>query len=167
MSRDGVHKIEGAFRIPLNAKGARPSARERTWMRLPARTAITSRPEGVGIHRPQASAHTPFDESYHALWALRDPVVLTDAAKRPPVNLLARVEAQEAQEIRQEEVGRFRFTRCAPHFRERLGIGAPHSLPAMKGESDNKVSASSIMKSTRPKLWRCACHAQPSNRRST
>lgn len=49
--------------------------------------------ERTGVPVPSWRTYTLFDESYHATWALTTPVALTDAARRPPVNLLARVEA--------------------------------------------------------------------------
>lgn len=49
--------------------------------------------EKYDLPAPSWRASTFFTDSYHAVWALRDPVCLTDAARRPPVNLLARVEA--------------------------------------------------------------------------
>lgn len=48
--------------------------------------------EKYDLPAPTWRASTLFADSYHAVWALRDPVCLTDAAHRPPVNLLARVE---------------------------------------------------------------------------
>ena len=47
----------------------------------------------AGIPAPSWRTYTLLDSSYHAVWALRDPVCLTDASRRAPVNLLARVEA--------------------------------------------------------------------------
>lgn len=49
--------------------------------------------EKHNLPAPSWRTYTHFDDSYHAVWALTDPVILTDAARRPPVNLLARVEA--------------------------------------------------------------------------
>ena len=47
----------------------------------------------AGIPAPSWRTYTLLDSSYHAVWALRDPVCLTDASSRALVNLLARAEA--------------------------------------------------------------------------
>lgn len=49
--------------------------------------------EARGLPIPSWRIANLFTDHYHAVWALQAPVVLTDAARRPPINLLARIEA--------------------------------------------------------------------------
>lgn len=46
----------------------------------------------LGLPHPSYVALNPHNTTGHIVYALKDPVCLTDAARRPPVNLLARVE---------------------------------------------------------------------------
>ena len=46
----------------------------------------------LGLPEPSWIAVNPATTSGHIVYALKDPVPLTDAARRPPVNLLARIE---------------------------------------------------------------------------
>jgi len=46
----------------------------------------------AGLPEPSYVALNPHTTTGHIVYALKDPVCLTDAARRPPVNLLARVE---------------------------------------------------------------------------
>ena len=48
--------------------------------------------DNVGLPHPSYVALNPHTTAGHIVYALKDPVCLTDAARRPPVNLLARVE---------------------------------------------------------------------------
>ena len=48
--------------------------------------------EHVGLPAPSYVALNPHTTAGHIVYGLKDPVCLTDAARRPPVNLLARVE---------------------------------------------------------------------------
>jgi len=48
--------------------------------------------EVLGLPAPSWVAINPHTTTGHIVYALKDPVTLTDAARRPPVNLLARVE---------------------------------------------------------------------------
>lgn len=59
--------------------------------------------EKYDLPAPTWRASTLFADSYHAVWALRDPICLTDAARRPPVNLLARVEAGLRRAVEADE----------------------------------------------------------------
>jgi len=46
----------------------------------------------LGLPQPSWVAINPHTTTGHIVYALKDPVTLTDAARRPPVNLLARIE---------------------------------------------------------------------------
>lgn len=46
----------------------------------------------LGLPVPSWVALNPYTTAGHIVYALKDPVPLTDAARRPPVNLLARIE---------------------------------------------------------------------------
>ncbi|WP_431031550.1 replication initiation protein [Plantibacter sp. RU18] len=48
--------------------------------------------DNLGLPHPSYVALNPHTTTGHIVYALKDPVCLTDAARRPPVNLLARVE---------------------------------------------------------------------------
>lgn len=71
--------------------------------------------EDKDLPAPSWRSSTLFPDSYHAVWALRTPVCLTDAGKRPPVNLLARVEAGLRRALSADEAYSGRITKNPLH----------------------------------------------------
>lgn len=67
--------------------------------------------EEHSIAPPSYQVQNLFTHSYHAVYGLTTPVVLTDAARRPPVNLLARVETGLRRAFEADEGYTGRITR--------------------------------------------------------
>lgn len=111
--------------------------------------------EHVGIPAPSWRTSTIFSDSYHAVWALRDPVCLTDAARRPPVNLLARVESglRRALDADESYGGRITKNPVSDAHRTTWGVNNEHSADSIATYSLKELANALDYAHLLPKSW--------------
>ena len=104
---------------------------------------------------PSWRTSTLFPDSYHAVWALRNPVVLTDAARRPPVNLLARVESglRRALDADESYGGRITKNPVNRSHRTTWGINGETDRDHIAAYGLKELAAALDYAHLLPKLW--------------
>lgn len=110
--------------------------------------------EAAGVPAPTWRTYTLLDSSYHAVWALRDPVCLTDAARRAPVNLLARVEAGLRRAVHADAGYGGRITKNPLNDRHTTtwGINGEHSADSLDTYTLRELAAALDYADLLPKL---------------
>lgn len=80
----------------------------------------------AGLPQPSYVAMNPHTRAGHIVYALKTPVCLTDAARRPPVNLLARIEHGLVEVLAGDVAYAGRITKN-PHVQDHLALWGPQT----------------------------------------
>ncbi|WP_098454941.1 replication initiation protein [Sanguibacter antarcticus] len=87
----------------------------------------------TGLPEPSYVALNPRTRAGHIVYALRSPVCLTDAARRPPVNLLARIEHGLVEVLGGDVAYSGRITKNPHHVQDHLALwGSTQALYGLK-----------------------------------